>query len=110
MIAYKLLTRRRDGSLGPLFINARQRIPVGVWLDAEDHPTRGFAHRPGWHCTREPYAPHLMMTPKHGPERVWCIVELQGVEEYSRPKSQGGTWLLAKRMMVIEPIGKAKGE
>ena len=32
MIAYKLLKRRRDGTLGPLFINASQRIPIGVWL------------------------------------------------------------------------------
>jgi len=105
MIAYKLLKRRRDGTLGPLFINASQRIPIGVWLEAEDHPTKGFAHRPGWHCTPEPHAPHLTMTPKHGPPRVWCIVELKGVEQYSRPKAQGGTWLLARKMKVIETIG-----
>ena len=105
MIAYKLLKRRRDGTLGPLFINASQRIPTGVWLEAEDHPTKGFAHRPGWHCTPEPHAPHLTMKPKHGSERVWCIVELSGVEQYSRPKGQGGTWLLARKMKVIETIG-----
>lgn len=105
MIAYKLLKRRQDGTLGPLFINPSQRIPIGVWLEAEDHPTKGFAHRPGWHCTPEPHAPHLTMTPKHGPPRVWCIVELKGVEQYSRPKAQGGTWLLARKMKVIETIG-----
>ena len=49
MIAYKLLRIRKDGSIGPLFINQKQRVPIGEWLDAEDHPTSGFAHRPGWH-------------------------------------------------------------
>jgi hypothetical protein len=102
MIAYKLFKRRRDGTLGPLFINAKQRIPVGVWLEAEDHPTKGFARRPGWHCTPEPHAPHLAMRPKHGPPRVWCRVELDGVIEYARPRAQGGTWLLAKRLRVLD--------
>lgn len=104
MIAYKLLKRRRNGTLGPLFINATQVIPLGTWLPAEDHPTKGFAHRPGWHCTPKPHAPHLTMKPKHGPERVWCRVELKGAAEYSRPKGQGGTWLLAKEMKVLEII------
>lgn len=58
--AYKLFRRRGDGSLGPLFINKRQRIPLGEWLQAEDHPTKGYAHRPGWHCGVAPSAPHLL--------------------------------------------------
>lgn len=44
---YKLLRLRKDGTLGPLFINARMRIPVGKWLKAESHPTKGYALRPG---------------------------------------------------------------
>ena len=97
-VAYKLLRRRRDGSLGPLFINRRQRIPVGAWLPAEDIPTKGYAHRPGWHCCCQPYAPHLS---ERG--RVWYVVELEGVRMMRRPASQGGTWYLAEKMCVIGP-------
>lgn len=102
MIAYKLFRQRRDGTLGPLFINARLRVPVGVWLDAEDHPTKGFAHRPGWHCTLKPEAPHLSEQPKGGAARVWARVEVEGVSLYERPESQGGTWCLAERLRVVE--------
>ncbi len=96
--AFKLLRQRKDGTLGPLFINARQRIPLGEWLLAEDHPTKGFAHRPGWHCTTTPEAPHLSMK-----GRVWCRVQLGGtVTEHQRPESQGGMWLLAGYLFVTE--------
>ena len=47
--AYKLFIKRKDGTIGPLFIGRKQRIPMGVWLEAEDIPTKGYAHRPGWH-------------------------------------------------------------
>lgn len=98
MKAYKLFRRRKDGTLGPLFINARQRVPVGEWLVAEDHPTKGFAHRPGWHATLTPHAPHLS---EKG--RVWCEVELGGeIRRYDRPESQGGTWVLAECLRVVK--------
>jgi hypothetical protein len=42
MIAYKLFRVRRDGSIGPLFINRNLRIPVGVPLPAEAHRTPKF--------------------------------------------------------------------
>jgi hypothetical protein len=99
VIGYKLFRKRKDGTLGPLFINARLRVPVGEWLEAEDHPTKGYAHRPGWHAAPTKYAPHLS---EEG--RVWCKVLLDGVREYARPKSQGGTWLLATRLKVLEII------
>jgi len=103
--AFKLFKQRKDGTLGPLFINARLRIPVGEWLEAEDHPTKGFAHRPGWHCTKKQSAPHLKKQPKNGPRRVWCRVEVEGVTEFERPVAQGGTWFLANRMRVVEVLG-----
>jgi len=96
MKAYKLFKLRADGSLGPLFINASQRIPMGLWLKSEDHPTKGFAHRPGWHCTLKPEAPHLKINSK----RVWCEVEVCGTKLYDRPESQGGTWVLAEWLKV----------
>lgn len=99
---WKLFKMRADGTLGPLFINARLRVPLGEWMDAEDHPTKGFAHRPGWHATYEPVAPHLSLNPKSGPRRVWCRVLMSGCKRFNRPQSQGGTWVLAERLKVVE--------
>ena len=99
MIAYKLFRKRKDGSIGPLFIGSKQRIPMGEWLEAEDIPTKGFAHRPGWHCGAEPSAPHLS---EKG--RVWYKVEIQDFYTFKRPSNQGGEWLIAKRLKVLEPL------
>jgi hypothetical protein len=98
---WKLFRQRKDGSLGPLFINRKLRVPVGEWLPAEDHPTKGFAHRPGWHATSQPIAPHLKEDPAHE-TRVWKMVELTGVKPIHRPASQGGTWFLADALRVVE--------
>ena len=97
--AYKLLIKRADGTLGPLLINRRQRIPIGEWLEAEDHPTKGYKHRPGWHTLREQCAPHLT---ERG--RVWCKVAIQDVVEFERPAAQGGVWFLAQHMKVLEVL------
>lgn len=97
---YKLFRRRKDGSLGPLFINARQRIAVGDWLPAEDHPTKGYAHRPGWHILPRPEAPHL----RTGGDRVWARVEFKDFTVHQRPSAQGGSWFLAEQMRVMEVL------
>lgn len=102
MIAYKLFKLRKNGTLGPLFINARQVVPVGEWLEAQDHPTKGFAHRPGWHCCLRREAPHLSENPKSGPRRVWAKVEVADTTTYPRPESQGGSWVLAQQLRVLE--------
>lgn len=96
MIAYKLFTLRKDGSLGPLFINKKQRIYENIWLPAEEHKTKGFKFRPGWHVTKEPIAPHLS---EKG--RVWKKVEILNYIEIKRPKNQG-EWYLAKTMKVLD--------
>lgn len=96
MTAYKLVRKMKDGSLAPLFINKRLRLPIGEWLQAENHPTPGFAERAGWHCCFKPVAPHLK---EKG--RVWVQVEIEDFNKYNRPESQGGFWLLANRMKVI---------
>ena len=95
MKAYKLMEVRKDGTLRTLFINRRKVIPINTWLEAEDHPTNGYAHRPGWHCTFKPVAPHL--SPKN---RVWVEVEVDDYKTYDRPEFQGGLWILANRMKV----------
>ena len=99
MIAYKLLRVRKDGSLGPLFINKRQRLEVGQTYTAEDHPTKGYAHRPGWHACAAPAAPHLS---KRG--RVWAKVKLGGYVAHQRPESQGGLWYTANSMTILEVV------
>lgn len=93
--AYKLFRVRADGSLGPLFINTRQRIPLGVWLAAESHPTPGYALRVGWHAAPSAVAPHLS---ERG--RRWYRVRLRGVVEYRRPANQCGTWYVGQAMLV----------
>ena len=99
MKAYKLFRKRKDGSLGSLFVNARRRLPVGEWMPAEaHHPTR-LKFRPFWHCTPKPEAPHLSTK-----NRVWCEVEIEEVTEMKRPACQGGTWLLAKKCKIIREL------
>ena len=101
MKAYKLMRLRKDGTLGSLFIDKKTVRLLGEWMVAEDHVTKGYAHRPGWHCTFKPFAPHLN---KRG--RVWCEVEVDDFAILARPESQGGKWLLAQRMKII---GMVKG-
>lgn len=94
----------KDGSISPLFINKKSRLPIGEWMDAELHPTKGFAIREGWHCILKPHAPHLKKEPKNGSPRVWVQVEVEGCKIYNRPKSQGGQWVLANRMRIIKEL------
>jgi hypothetical protein len=99
MITYKLFRLRKDGTLGPLFINRKQRIEVGKVYYAENHPTKGFKVRPGWHSCAYRFAPHLS---EKG--RVWCKVEITDVELHARPEKQGGLWYTSKTLKVIEVI------
>ena len=99
MIAYKLFREMKDGTIKSLFIDKTKPLPLGVWLEAESHPTKGFAYRPGWHCTDKPYAPHLSMK-----GRVWHKVYVSDYEEYHRPANQGGVWLLAESIKIMEEV------
>jgi len=94
--AYKLFKKRKDGSLGSLFINKKVKLPKDVWLEAEAHQTKGFKFRPFWHAMVTDKAPHLSME-----GRVWCLVRVDDYTEMERPESQGGTWLLAKKLMIL---------
>jgi hypothetical protein len=98
MIGFKLFRLRKDNTIGPLFINRKLVIPHDVWLPAEDHPTKGYQHRPGWHVMTTLSAPHLTSKKE---TRVWKVVEIEDFIEYTRPASQGGKWFLARKMRVI---------
>ena len=97
--AYKLFRIRKDGTIGSLFINRKQKLVMGKWLVAEDHETKGYAHRYGWHCTAKPNAPHLS---KSG--RKWFSVYIRYFKKIKRPVSQGGLWFLAKRLKIIKEL------
>jgi len=96
--AYKLLRVRRDGTLGPLFINRKQVIPIGEWIRAGNHPTKGYAHRPGWHSAEKPIAPHLSTK-----GRAWyrCSIDIYSVS--FRPKCQGNRWYISKWIKIEGP-------
>ena len=96
--AYKLFRVRADGSLSSLFIDSKQRLPIGKWLKADTHPTKGFAVRHGWHALGKPVAPHLSLK-----GRRWYVVEIQGYTAIERPAHQGSEWFLAERLRIIEP-------
>lgn len=100
MKAYKLLRIKKDGKLYPLYINKTVETPIGVWMQAECHPTKGFAVRQGWHCCFKPVAPHLKTKLSSGEQRVWIECEVEDWESYDRPESQGGAWILAQRMKI----------
>jgi len=99
MIAYKLFRKRKDGTYGPLFINRKQKLTTGVWYQAEDHKTKGYAHRPGWHACAKPEAPHLSKK-----DRVWCKVEINDLERHQRPESQGGLWFTANVLKIVKEL------
>ena len=100
MIGYKLFRKRKDGSYGPLFINCKQRLEIGVEYRAESHYKKGYAWRPGWHICRAPVAPHLKMKP----DRVWCKVHFVILDKIVRPENQGGVWYLGARMTILEEL------
>jgi hypothetical protein len=97
MTGYKLFRETRTG-LRSLFIDRRRPLPVGEWLTAEDKPTKGYAHRPGWHVLSTPSAPHL--SPKG---RVMRQVEMRGITgTFERPASQGGIWYTANEIRILD--------
>lgn len=98
--AWKLFRLRKDETLGPLFINKKLIVKRGEWFPAENHPTKGYAVRKGWHCCSSPVAPHLKVNAKSG-QRVWVEVEIKDYTVIIRPESQGGTWFLANWLKVI---------
>lgn len=93
--AYKLCTKRKSGTLGPLFINRPQVFTFNEWMPAEAFRVKGFAYRPGWHCSYKPYAPHLSTK-----DRTWIEVLVRDFREFQRPEAQGGMWLLSNQMLI----------
>lgn len=102
--AYKLMRQGKDGNVYPLFINKKEPTRFGAVLQAECHPTKGFAVRQGWHCCFTPWAPHLKQNLASGEKRVWVEVKVRDFNTYNRPESQGGAWILAQQMIAVRTI------
>ena len=96
---YKLFRVKANGDITSLFINKALPLPLDQWLEHENHPTKGFKERPGWHCCRVPNAPHLS-----NKGRAWYFVEMEGVNIEIRPEHQGGMWYLADRIKIISKV------
>jgi len=101
MIAYKLFRILKDGSISSLFINKKERYSIDEWMDAKNYPTKGYSERFGWHCLSVPNAPHLS-----DKNRQWFEVEIEDFIELDRPQSQGGVWLLSKRLKINKPLNE----
>ena len=69
---------------------------MDTWVEAEDHPTKGYAHRPYWHCCAEPIAPHLSPV-----GRQWYEVEITNFTVMQRSEYQGNIWYLADSIKVL---------
>jgi len=97
MIAYKLFRQLKSGEITSLFIDNKRRLPIGKWIKAENHPTKGYKVRPFWHCTAQPAAPHLSTK-----NRIWLRIKMKDFEVLDRPEHQGGKWYLAKKILILE--------
>lgn len=111
MIVWKLFELRKDG-VHSLFIDNKHPLPMGKWMNAEHHPTKGFSDKhSGWHCTFTPCAPHLNLRLADGRQRIWaqCEIPDSGYTTYPRPESQGGAWILANRLKIVRLCPEVSG-
>lgn len=103
MIGYKLF-REKGGKLFPLYVNANEEIPIGVWLDAECGPMEDgkvksrlgkLAFRPGWHINdKAPYVEHIY-SKRNGKKvmkegTVWAEVEYHTAVDYTYAAKRSG--------------------
>lgn len=113
MKCYKLFTYR-NGRLYPLYVNASEALPMGVWMKATagqkasdgvhvKSKLGSLAYRPGWHsCDLMPYASHIGKKDKatntikwQNDDAVWCECEYNGVSLQREAREngwRGGKW------------------
>ena len=99
MIAYKVLRRRKSGTLGSLYINKGAVLPVGEWLDAELHVTKGYQPQIGWtaYCNA---VPPISMKGRE----LW-EVDLGGNAK-TEWSSYTASWMfvVSPRMKILRPV------
>jgi hypothetical protein len=99
--AYKLfrVNEKKPGQLFPLFIGKNEPVEMGVWYDADDIPTKGFASRPGWHAGDSPMATHIgeksrsdLTAPDTRPaNQVWAEIEMSADRDWQAEANKRGT-------------------
>lgn len=99
--AYKLfrVNEKKPGQLFPLFIGKNEPVETGIWYDADDIPTSGFASRPGWHAGDLPMATHIGEKSKSGlkaPDRrpanqVWAEISMSADKDWQPEANKRGT-------------------
>lgn len=105
---YKLfrIKKSRPGELFPLYVNANQSIPIGIWMKAEcgDMTDNGkvksrlgeLQFRPGWHINDGvPYVSHIGIKENGSikymrDDTVWCEVEYIADIDYQLKAYQNG--------------------
>ncbi len=122
LTAYKLfrVSASHKGELFPLFVGAREPVPLGEWVSAKlippDHQGKitsklgSLAYRPGWHSGDMPVATHIGLKgegqrdtakPRYrNPDYVWALVEVADdvdwqTEAYRRAKPRKGGGIIA---------------
>lgn len=126
--AYKLFIRK-GGGLYPLFVNAKDKIPVGKWIEAEVGPLAKsgkvksklgeLAFRPGWHSGDMPIATHIggksdnkLKAPDYRPDnQVWAEVLVPAdvnwqIEAEKRAKRTKAGKILARTAHITDQIPK----
>ena len=94
MVTYKLF-RLKGGKLYPLFVDTKQEMPPGEWLEAKVGELADASHvksrlgplslRPGFHSTEVPFTDWIGK--REGdrlvqrPDTVWCECKVTGEEE-----------------------------
>lgn len=102
MITYKLF-REKDGGLYPLYVNAKERTPIGEWIKSKPGVLVDETHvkangcggklrlRSGWHSTNIPFTDWIGEKQDDGTlaqrkDCVWCECEIKGTEIESKTK------------------------
>jgi hypothetical protein len=105
--AWKLFRLRKDGTLGPLFVDRELVIrPETVYTARQDIRPKTLAYRPGFHCIKHRWAPHIKMRLHNGERRVWCRVVIADYYRDKRPLTQGGMWYVAQNLMITKVYDK----
>ena len=109
----KVLNKRSDGTLSPLFHDKSSRFDEGVWHGFKvdlTHPTKvtktgkprssaNLSYRPGFYGGTK--TPQIKMGKVGSQNRVKRDVAFRNWVTIKRPADQGGEWYLAAEMMVI---------
>ena len=105
MKAYKMCKKRKDGTLGPMFVGTDEVFPIGVWITAQMNFKRKLdkvysklgwlKFRPGLHFAEIPYAPHIGIKENGAikymhDDVVWCECEITDEIDYTTEAHEHG--------------------